>query len=95
MALLSPIPRLEGTGSWPCSLRSPPVSVIDRRCRRSRVCGSTDGQTIKFAAGERYLNRVWSSSIDGWIDEVRLYLGHARDQFRLALDKLIAAGEHD
>ena len=27
-----------------------------------------------FAAGERYLNRVWSASADGYVDEVRTYL---------------------
>jgi hypothetical protein len=35
-----------------------------------------------FAAGERYINRVWSASTDGYEDEVRLYLERARDQFR-------------
>jgi hypothetical protein len=34
-----------------------------------------------FAAGERYLNRVWSASADGYIDEVNEYLEKARDQF--------------
>jgi hypothetical protein len=34
-----------------------------------------------FAAGERYINRVWSASTDGYIDEVRLYLERAREQF--------------
>ena len=34
-----------------------------------------------FAAGERYLNRVWSCSVDGYIDEAHTYLGRARDQF--------------
>jgi hypothetical protein len=34
-----------------------------------------------FAAGERYLNRVWSCSVDGYIDEAHAYLGRARDQF--------------
>ncbi len=34
-----------------------------------------------FAAGERYLNRVWSASADGYIDEVHAYLEKARDQF--------------
>jgi hypothetical protein len=37
-----------------------------------------------FAAGERYINRVWSASTDGYIDEVRKYLERARNQFRLA-----------
>jgi hypothetical protein len=35
-----------------------------------------------FAAGERYINRVWSASTDGYEDEVRQYLERARDQFR-------------
>lgn len=34
-----------------------------------------------FAAGERYVNRVWSASADGYVDEVRDYLGRARAQF--------------
>ena len=37
-----------------------------------------------FAAGERYINRVWSASTDGYVDEVRMYLGRAREQFREA-----------
>jgi len=35
-----------------------------------------------FAAGERYINRVWSCSADGYIDEVREYIGRAEEQFR-------------
>jgi hypothetical protein len=34
-----------------------------------------------FAAGERYINRVWSASTDGYIDEVNLYLDRALNQF--------------
>ena len=34
-----------------------------------------------FAAGERYINRVWSASTDGYVDEVRNYIERARDQF--------------
>ena len=34
-----------------------------------------------FAAGERYINRVWSASTDGYVDEVRSYLERARAQF--------------
>lgn len=37
-----------------------------------------------FAAGERYINRVWSASTDGYVDEVRTYLERARSQFREA-----------
>ena len=39
-----------------------------------------------FAAGERYLNRVWSASADGYIDEVNEYLEKAKDQFNESLD---------
>ena len=41
-----------------------------------------------FAAGERYLNRVWSASADGYIDEVNTYLDKAREQFAESLDKI-------
>ena len=41
-----------------------------------------------FAAGERYLNRVWSASADGYIDEVNAYLEKARKQFANSLDKI-------
>lgn len=34
-----------------------------------------------FAAGERYLNRVWSASADGYVDEVNTYLDKAHTQF--------------
>jgi len=39
-----------------------------------------------FAAGERYLNRVWSASTDGYEDEVRQYIGRARLQFSEACE---------
>ena len=42
----------------------------------------------EFAAGERYLNRVWSASVDGYIDEVQEYLGRARHQFEETQRKL-------
>jgi len=41
-----------------------------------------------FAAGERYLNRVWSASADGYIDEVNVYLDKAREQFIESLNKI-------
>jgi len=37
-----------------------------------------------FAAGERYINRVWSASTVGYVDEVRSYLERATQQFREA-----------
>jgi len=43
-----------------------------------------------FAAGERYINRVWSASADSYIDEVMLYLDKAQVQFIEARDILKA-----
>lgn len=43
-----------------------------------------------FAAGERYLNRVWSASADGYVDEVNAYLEKAESQFSEANNKLQA-----
>lgn len=42
-----------------------------------------------FAAGERYLNRVWSASTDGYIDEINDYLDRAREQFAAGLEKVL------
>lgn len=39
----------------------------------------------RFAAGERYLNRVWSASTDGYVDEANTYIDRAADQFADAL----------
>jgi hypothetical protein len=44
----------------------------------------------EFAAGERYVNRVWSASVDGYVDEVRDYLTRARKQFEAARQALRA-----
>jgi hypothetical protein len=38
-----------------------------------------------FAAGERHLNRVWSASTDGYVDEAREYLARGREQLADAL----------
>ncbi len=43
-----------------------------------------------FATGERYLNRCWSASTDGYIDEVHTYLTRAKIQFEEALELLRA-----
>ena len=37
-----------------------------------------------FAAGERYINRVWSASTDGYVDEVLLYVEKSLSQFEHA-----------
>ena len=43
-----------------------------------------------FAAGERYLNRVWSASVDGYVDECVAYITHAHGQFHAAHERLVA-----
>jgi len=45
----------------------------------------------EFAAGERYLNRVWSASADGYYGEAGTYLERAAVQFRDARAQLEAA----
>ncbi len=42
----------------------------------------------EFAAGERYINRVWSASADGYVDEVLAYIDRAHDQFTHAQQRL-------
>ena len=44
----------------------------------------------EFAAGERYVNRVWSASADGYEREARTYLERAVKQFREAIKQLDA-----
>lgn len=44
-----------------------------------------------FATGERYLNRVWSSAADGYVEEARTYVGKALEQFEESLSRLEAS----
>lgn len=46
-----------------------------------------------FAAGERYINRVWSASADGYDEEAEAYLKKAADQFDEAKQQLLKAAE--
>ena len=46
-----------------------------------------------FAAGERYINRVWSSSADGYGAEAATYLRKAAKQFADAQSQLTKAAE--
>lgn len=48
-----------------------------------------------FATGERYINRVWSDSTDGYVDEVMMHVEkslyqfkHAKEEFEEALNKV-------
>ena len=44
-----------------------------------------------FAAGERYINRVWSASVDGYDKEAETYLHKAARQFAEAQSQLAEA----
>ncbi len=46
----------------------------------------------EFAAGERYINRVWSTTADGYDEEAEIYLSRAAEQFEDAQKQLAAAG---
>ncbi len=46
----------------------------------------------EFAAGERYVNRVWSAAADDYEAEAWTYVGKALARFREATDLLQAAG---
>ena len=41
-----------------------------------------------FAAGERYINRVWSAAVEGYIDEAHTYIDKSADQFDAARAKI-------
>ena len=46
----------------------------------------------EFAAGERYINRVWSAAADGYDEEGDTYLKRATEQFEDARKQLAAVG---
>lgn len=46
-----------------------------------------------FAAGERYINRVWSASADGYDEEANTYLRKAANQFSEAQRQLAEAAQ--
>ena len=47
----------------------------------------------EFAAGDRYINRVWSASADGYEDEAAAYVRRAAGQFADAQAELTRAAE--
>lgn len=46
-----------------------------------------------FAAGERYINRVWSASTDGYVDEVLMYVEKSLAQFKHAREEFEKASK--
>ncbi|MEJ2129476.1 MAG: hypothetical protein P8X81_11595 [Woeseiaceae bacterium] len=45
----------------------------------------------EFAAGERYINRVWSAAADDYDEEAERYVHRAKEQFRKAQSDLAEA----
>lgn len=70
------------------------ITFVEARESIGHVYGLSSYADIMsyFASGERYLNRVWSASADGYIDEVATYLEKAQQQFSEALGKVQEAG---
>lgn len=68
------------------------AAFIEARHSISHVFGLVAYGEImsSFAAAERYLNRVWSASADGYIDEVNTYIERAKEQFTESLEKIKA-----
>lgn len=68
------------------SLRDPIASFVDAREAIARVHGTQAYADImgEFAAGERYVNRVWSAAAEGYVDEASEYLSRSLDQFERA-----------
>lgn len=73
-------------------LRGDISSFVDARQSIAHVCGTQAYADVMshFAAGERYLNRVWSCAADGYIDEAHAYIGRSHEQFAEALQRLEA-----
>jgi len=66
------------------------TNFVDSRKSISHIYGLIAYGDImsSFAAGERYLNRVWSASADGYIDEVNTYIEKAKEQFVESFEKV-------
>lgn len=47
----------------------------------------------EFASGERYMNRAWSASADGYVDEVEKCVQYARTFFEAAVNTLNEASQ--
>jgi hypothetical protein len=58
---------------------------IDGEVRDHLTTFAEARESIAFRSGERHLNRVWSASTDGYVDEAHDYLGRAREQLEAAL----------
>lgn len=72
------------------TFREPINAFVDARESIAHTAGVQAYADIMshFAAGERYLNRVWSCAADGYIDEAHAYVTRSHEQFEAALSRL-------
>lgn len=69
------------------------LAFVDARASIGHALGARAYAEVMshFAAGERHLNRVWSTSVDGYVDEAHAALARSRAEFAEALARLEAA----
>ncbi|HJL20038.1 MAG TPA: hypothetical protein RMH99_30515 [Sandaracinaceae bacterium LLY-WYZ-13_1] len=72
-------------------------AFVDARTSIAHIWGSQAYADVmsRFAAGERYLNRVWSTAADGYIDEAHASLTKAREHLESALEAFEALPRSD
>ena len=66
------------------------ITFVDARTAIGSVYGLQQYADIMsyFASAERALNRAWSASTDGYINEVKNSLQKAKDHFSIVLEKV-------
>lgn len=66
------------------------ATFVDARMQIAHAFGLQGYAAVmnEFASGERYLNRAWSASVDGYVDEVHASISRSRSQFEVARERL-------
>jgi hypothetical protein len=66
------------------------MSFVDARTAIGHIYGMQEYADVMsyFASAERAINRAWSASTDGYINEVKISLQKAKDQFCTVLEKI-------
>jgi hypothetical protein len=69
------------------------LAFVDARASLAHAAGTRAYADVMshFAAGERYLNRAWSTAADGYVDEARAALSRSRAEFLEALARFEAS----
>ena len=66
------------------------ISFVDARTAIGHIYGMQEYADIMsyFASAERALNRAWSASTDGYVNEVKTSLQKAKEHFTTVLEKI-------